>query len=137
MIRLALVAAVLFLSTTALARNINGQWANIDPDLSQWFANLRQPDAPERSCCGEADAYYADSFEMTPDGRYLAIITDDRVNPNRPYVPVGTKVEIPNHKIKFDQGNPTGHGIVFMSVVNPGPDAQAGIVYCYVTPGGV
>lgn len=29
------------------------------------------------SCCGEADAHWADSFEVE-DGRYVAIITDER-----------------------------------------------------------
>jgi hypothetical protein len=33
------------------------------------------------------------------------------------------------HKIKWDDGNPTGHGIIFIGM--------GGQVYCYVPPGGV
>jgi hypothetical protein len=31
--------------------------------------------------------------------------------------------------MKWDAGNPTGHGVIFIGV--------GGQVYCYVTPGGV
>jgi hypothetical protein len=36
---------------------------------------------------------------------------------------------VPNHKLKYDQSNPTGHGIIFLS--------RGDYVYCYVAPGGV
>jgi hypothetical protein len=36
---------------------------------------------------------------------------------------------IPNHKIKFNEGNPTGHGVLFIGA--------SGGIYCYVPPGGV
>jgi len=42
---------------------------------------------------------------------------------------VGTEIEIPNNKLKWDKSNPTGHGVVFLS--------RAGYVFCYVQPGGV
>ena len=38
----------------------------------------------------------------------------------------GTEVEIPNHKLKWDRSNPTGHGIVFLN--------RNGHVFCYVQP---
>jgi len=41
----------------------------------------------------------------------------------------GTRIPVPNRKMKWDKGNPTGHGIIFISTT--------GDVYCYVTPGGV
>jgi len=44
-------------------------------------------------------------------------------------VDVGTEIEIPNNKLKWDKSNPTGHGVVFLS--------REGYVYCYVQPGGV
>lgn len=61
----------------------------------------------------------------------FAIITDDRADEplGRPHVPIGTRVEIPPHKLKFDRGNPTGHAIVFMGAL--------GTVYCFVQNGGV
>ena len=57
----------------AVARN-NGQWENSPAHIRQWFQGLRQPDNPRVSCCGEADAYEADLFEIDKD-RYVAIIT--------------------------------------------------------------
>jgi hypothetical protein len=88
-----------------------GQWSDTDATVRTWFRDLKQPDNPRQSCCGEADAYYADSFEVDGDA-YVAIITDTRPDGplNRPHVARGTKVRVPNSKLKFDEGNPTGHG---------------------------
>ncbi|MBX9840895.1 MAG: hypothetical protein K2Z80_03700 [Xanthobacteraceae bacterium] len=114
----------------AQARDL-GQWHAADPAVAAWFKKLRQPDNPSMSCCGESDAYFADDFEVSGD-RYVAIVTDDRPDGplRRLHVPRGTRIVIPKHKIKHDEGNPTGHGIVFY---NPLSD----IVHCYVPPGGV
>lgn len=122
---------VLTLATmSAHARDV-GQWNEGDQTIKQWYQTLTMPDNPTASCCGEADAYWADSYEASKDGEYIAIITDDR--PNEPLkrtpVEVGTRIIIPKYKIKWNQGNPTGHGIVFLS--------SSGSVYCYVPPGGV
>jgi hypothetical protein len=92
-----------------------------------------QPDNPRVSCCGEADAYWADSYEVDGD-EYVAIITDERGEAydekiGRVTREVGTKVPVPNRKIKWDRGNPTGHGIVFLST--------GGHVTCYLPPGGI
>lgn len=75
------------------------------------------------SCCGEADAYEADIFEVD-GGHYVAIITNGKGE-----IPNGTKIPVPNPKIKWDAGNPTGHGIIFLGI--------QGQVYCYIAPGGV
>jgi hypothetical protein len=108
---------------TIAAATDNGQWGNRPADVRQWFERLMQPDRPWVSCCGEADAYEADSFEVEGD-HYIAVITDGRgVFPN------GTRVAVPNAKMKFDAGNPSGHGIIFIG--------GGGKVLCYVAPGGV
>jgi hypothetical protein len=89
-----------------------------------------QPDVPNASCCGEADAYWADEVHVR-DGKTYAIITDDRPDELRgPHVAIGTEIEIPNpnNKLKWDKSNPTGHGIVFSS--------RSGYVFCYAQPGG-
>jgi hypothetical protein len=126
---LLLVASILFLTQPAGARDL-GQWETSDPDVVAWYRKLMMPDAPAVSCCGEADAYWADTFEEQ-DGKYVAVITDDRLDAplHRPHRDVGTRVVIPNHKIKFNEGNPTGHGVLFISA--------GGAIYCYVPPGGV
>lgn len=113
----------------AYARDL-GQWENSDPAVSQWYRSLMQPDYPTSPCCGEADAYWADEVHVR-DGKTFAIITDDRDDGplKRPHIPIGTEIEIPNHKLKWDKSNPTGHGVVFMSFSRH--------VFCYVQPGGV
>jgi hypothetical protein len=106
----------------ALARD-NGQWEGADPAIREWFQSLRQPDHPRVSCCGEADAFEADNFEAEDD-HYVAIITN-----GKGVIPNGTRIAVPNRKMKFDSGNPTGHGIIFIG--------NQGQIYCYVTPGGI
>jgi hypothetical protein len=122
---LLLVAA---LSPLALASD-NGQWETFDPVISRWFRTLMQPDNPTVSCCGGSDAYYADVFE-TEGNQYIAVITDTRDDGplGRHHVAPGTRIRVPNEKLKIDRGNPTGHGVIFLSMGNS--------VYCYVTPSG-
>ena len=106
----------------ALARD-SGQWAGSPATVRQWFQSLMQPDNPAVSCCGEADAFEADTFEVEGD-HYVAIITD-----GKGVLANGTRIPVPNEKMKWDAGNPTGHGIVFI-----GTNGQ---LYCFVAPGGV
>lgn len=130
----AIVAAFLLgaLVLPAIGRD-NGNWETIPQNVRDWFAKLMQPDNPKVSCCGEADAYWADRYRI--DGnQYVAIITDDRSTIYDEYIgritrSVGTEILVPNRKVKWDAGNPTGHGIVFLST--------GGSVICYLPPGGV
>ena len=89
-----------------------------------------QLDNPNLSCCGLADAYWADSYEVKGD-QYAAIITDarDDIKLGRPqHIEASTRVTVPNNKIKWDRSNPTGHGIIFIGI--------GGDVFCYLPPGG-
>jgi hypothetical protein len=101
----------------------NGQWADSPAAVREWFQSLMQPDNPSVSCCGEADAFEADTFEVDGD-HYIAVITD-----GKGVIPNGTRFPVPNEKLKWDAGNPTGHGIIFIGTT--------GQIYCYVAPGGV
>ncbi len=75
--RIILASAIAtLLGGPALARD-NGQWEGSDPNVRQWFQSLRQPDHPRVSCCGEADAFEADTFEIEGD-HYVAVITDGK-----------------------------------------------------------
>jgi hypothetical protein len=114
-----------------------------DPKMQEWFENLRQPDYPWQSCCGEADSYFADDFERGPNGEWIAIITDGRDDAvpcpacedgirMRLHREPGTKIVVPDSKIKFDQGNPTGHGLIFMPQYS-GPNE---VPYCFLPPSG-
>src|SRR4051812_970902 len=88
--------AVSALQNVALARD-NGQWEATAQDVREWYRNLRQPDHPRVSCCGEADAYWADSFKVE-DGKTVAIITDTRDDAplRRPHIAPGTRVVVPD-----------------------------------------
>jgi hypothetical protein len=45
------------------------------------------------------------------------------------HIDIGTKIVVPNHKLKYDASNPTGHGIIFLNPYD--------FVLCYIPPGGV
>ena len=115
-----IIIALALLTSPAAARDF-GQWENQPPHVHAWFQKLMQPDIPTVSCCGEADAYWADGFEVDGD-RYVAIITDERPDGplGRPHRESGEKIVVPNHKIKWDDGNPTGHGIIFIGMGGAG-----------------
>ena len=104
-------AAVFVLSICKAPARDLGQWDGVDPLHRQWFNELTRPDYPYLPCCGLADAYWADSYEVKGD-QYVAIITDTRDDRplRRPHIENGKRVAVPNTKIKWDRGNPTGHG---------------------------
>jgi hypothetical protein len=103
------------------------------PEHNEWMASLMQPDNPFASCCGKSDAYWCDDY-YAKDGNAYCRITDDREVAGRPPVPVGTEIETPDRKLKWEQGgkpigNPTGHSVVFLS--------SGGAVFCFVQSSGV
>ncbi len=110
-----ILAFVLHNSPSAQARDL-GQWEATNPAVREWYKALMRPDVPTSPCCGESDAYWADEVHVR-GGKTFAIITDDRPDEplGRPHIPVGTEVEIPPEKLKWDRGNPTGHNILFLS----------------------
>jgi hypothetical protein len=124
-----MIIALMLLAAPAAARDL-GQWESQSENVRTWFQKLMQPDSPYMSCCGEADAYWADSYEVDGD-RYVAIITDERPDEElrRPHRQPGQRIVVPNSKLKWDAGNPTGHGIIFIGA--------GGQVFCYVPPGGI
>jgi hypothetical protein len=122
-----LAASLLFLTFPAIARD-SGQWENGDPAVRGWYQSLMRPDAPTSSCCGEADAYWADEIHVR-DGKTYATITDDRPDVHRPHIDVGTVIEVPNDKLKWDESNPTGHTVIFLSASR--------YVFCFVQGSGI
>lgn len=120
-----------FMLQPAFGRDV-GQWEGSDPAIRQWYRGLMQPDNPNLSCCGEADAYWADKIEVDrATGQVFAIITDTRPDEplGRRHIPPGTRFVVPPHKLKWDRGNPTGHTVIFIS--------SADQVLCVVQTGGV
>lgn len=134
----AVVVGIMLIYAFAAQSRDFGQWDKIDPAVRQWFNTLMRPDNPSYSCCGEADAYWADVVEIV-NGNVIAVITDDRDDTllNRVHEPVGTKYVIPQSKIKYDKGNPTGHIILFLAGPVWANDVRIRDVLCYVPNGGV
>lgn len=123
------ILAALLIGSRAHSRDL-GQWENSDPATREWFQTLMQPDVPSASCCGEADAYWCDTIHVK-NGITFCNITDDRPDEprGRPHIDVGTEIQIPDVKLKWDRGNPTGHSIVFLS--------RARYVFCFVQGAGI
>jgi hypothetical protein len=90
-----------------------------------------QPDVPQASCCGEADAYWCDEMITVRDGKTFCRITDDRPDEpyRRPHRAIGSDYEVTPNKLKYHRGNPTGRAIIFLS--------RGDYVYCFVQNGGV
>jgi hypothetical protein len=130
-ISLIIFGMVAFLGN-ANARDL-GQWENSDPVIREWFRSLMRPDHPKEPCCGEADGYYADEVHVR-NGKTFATITDDRPDKplGRPHIDIGTEIEIPDIKLKWDRSNPTGHTLVFL-----GGGAYGRYVFCFVQGSGI
>jgi hypothetical protein len=133
---IALVLAFVLLSWSYAYPHDAGQWGDVDPTVREWYQKLMQPDVPNSSCCGEADAYWCDTVLASTEGGKMHMscrITDDRPDGplGRPHVEVGTEIEIPANKLKWDHGNPTGHAIVFLG------GGRAEYVLCFVQSTGI
>ena len=125
------VAVLLFADTAMNARDL-GQWDDpANAELKNWYQALKQPDNPAATYCGEVDAYWADAFEATSDGSYVAIITDPRDDEplGRIHRDIGARIVVPKNKIKWNEANPVGHGLIFLSRVDN--------VFCYLPPWGL
>jgi hypothetical protein len=152
-IRTTIIGIVLFVGVAIAAFmwlmvevNAHEGWDHIDPETKQWYSDLRQPDSPSTPCCGTADAYYCDILgteAVKNEGgtrvSNFCLITDDREDWPllRPHIDIGTKIYIPNNKMKWSKDdpqtgierNPTGHNVIFLS--------REKFVYCFVMAGGV
>jgi hypothetical protein len=76
--RLSQIWVFLFLCCAALVMTLcarssfardDGHWVErVGPQIAEWMASLRQPDTVKNgagySCCGEADAYWADDVHV-------------------------------------------------------------------------
>jgi len=119
----AAIVILIFMPWKSFGRDL-GQWGESTPEIRQWYRSLMQPDKPAVPCCGEADGYFADA--IVRGGKTIAVIVDDRPDEplRRHHVQIGTEIEVPNYKLKWDAGNPTGHAVIFLTVNND--------VYCFV-----
>src|SRR4051794_1302986 len=94
-------------------------------DLSKfgdWTKSLKQPDKPNSSCCGPADAHWVDTYEPSKNG-FRALVH-------------GIWLNVPAKKVIWDRVNPTGRGVIFVST--PFTEDWSDVyIYCFVPGNGV
>ncbi len=66
-----------------------------------------------RACCSDADAVYADDWQIMPDGSVRATVTGGGPR-NHAWAPIGKTYEVPADKILREPGNPTGRPLLFI-----------------------
>src|SRR5260370_16875457 len=116
-VRITLGVVIAQFTSMAMTRDL-GQWDDpANADLKRWYQDLKQPDNPAASCCGEAEAYWADAFEATSNGEYVAIITDPRDDKplGRIHRDIGTRIVVPKNKIKWNEATPVCHALIFFT----------------------
>lgn len=97
-----------------------------------WISTVKRPDYRLSSCCGEADSFIADDFELDKDGNLYAIISADYPdvapgysedadgNPQQgsPITGLkrGTRILVPPEKrnVLPEDANRSPHGVVFL-----------------------
>jgi hypothetical protein len=156
---LAAAAAIAMLLALGHGPARSAEYENVEP-TPPLIEQYRQPNLRDKggrlleasrsnSCCGRADAYWADEFERDEKGHLVAIITDPRDDDlfrgeakegeSRVHLPIGTRIPIPDEKvITFEEqpSNTTGHGWVWASVYVDEVDGRitAITVICYLYP---
>jgi hypothetical protein len=89
----------------------DGRFSNSSPEIRRWFRDLRQPDSGI-SCCDVADGHEVDY--RVRGGTYYVMIE-------------GREYPVPPRKIVRNQGNPTGSGVVFYSMIGSRP-----LILCFI-----
>jgi hypothetical protein len=91
-----------------------------DVPFADWMMSLQRPDVGG-PCCGPADQFYVDDYEVDPDGDgFVAHIAGEEKT-----------IHIPANKVIWDRVNPTGRGVLFRSL------SMSGYIYCFVPGSGV
>jgi hypothetical protein len=121
----AILIASVGITMRTSARDL-GQWENANPVIRDWYKSLKQPDYPQYSCCEEADVYWCDDIHVR-SGETCCRITDDRPDAGlgRTHIDNGNEYHIPPNKLKWDNGNPTGHSVIFLA-------GRGSAVVCFV-----
>lgn len=83
-----------------------------------------------RACCSDADAVYADEWQIMPDGSIRATVTGGGPR-NHAWSPIGRTYSIPAEKVLREPGNPTGRPLLFLN-----PHALD-FIYCFALGAGI
>lgn len=106
----AFIAAALVMTVTAHAHDTAQPFA-------EWMSTLKQPDTLA-SCCGPSDAHFVDNYQPSQTGGGFTVWLD------------GAEIEVPAAKVIWDRVNPTGRGVLFLSVGTDGDGRRK--VYCFL-----
>lgn len=82
-----------------------------------------------RACCSDADAVFADDWQIQPDGSIRARVTGGGPR-NHKWAPIGREFTIPADKILREPGNPTGRPLLFLR-------ANDLHIYCFAMGAGI
>lgn len=115
MIRAVLAASLIAVALPLAAHEAGTPWA-------EWFMSLHQPDNPLASCCGPADQFYADRYDVDPATGGFTVKIDGFDEP----------VHVPPEKVNWNDVNPTGRGVIFMSTSWAEGARTGALVYCFV-----
>jgi len=77
-----------------------------------------------QACCSAADAVYADSWSVNPDGSITATVTGGGPR-SHAWAPIGREYKVPADRILKEPGNPTGRPLLFLMPSN------LSHVYCF------
>jgi hypothetical protein len=108
-IAIAGIALIIALGLTGKARADDAR----NPAWAAWFQSLSRFDTDLNhsiSCCGDGDAVFADAWRSA-DGAIMATVTDNR---GHDWAPVGKTITVPKKMEIAEQGNPTGHVVLFL-----------------------
>ena len=91
--------------------------------FNEWMGTLQRPTYPYSPCCGPSDQYYVKEYwpSNKKDVAFAAIVIGNNGAANFP-------IDIPNHTVIWDRVNPTGRGVVFITV----NEYNGGYVTCFV-----
>lgn len=98
----------------ALAKDVNGKWAQVTPKMKEWFQKQRNP-TTKVSCCNEADGDQVD--EEIREGRYW--IASDKTGGHWMIVP---------HDVIINEPNLYGRPVAWF---RGGYDTAPLSIYCY------
>jgi len=109
-----------------------GSWAHdAGVPFYDWLVSRERPDHPGNPCCGagpNTDQYYAASYEQNPDGSYVVW-----VEPHPGQMPFGKPALVPEFRVIHEDINPTGRGVIWISVDWPTPQGPPvpGVIFCF------
>lgn len=82
-----------------------------------------------KACCSEADAVFADTWFIAPDGRVFATVTGGGPR-NHAWAPIGRTYEVPADRVLKEPGNPTGRPLLFLNKASLN-------LYCFAMGAGI